>query len=352
MKKSKANLRQKILSDRTIRRAITQQSHYWFFHIFLTHYVKHETALFQREMFQLTEDETYKMIAVMAFRGSAKSTIMNLSYAIWSVLGRQQKKFVFIISKTQNQAKAHFQNIKYELEHNELLKNDLGPFTADSDQWGMHSLEIHKLGAKITCVSREQSIRGMRHGPRRPDLLICDDIEDSLSVQTSQERDLTFRWFSTEVVPMIDSGARIIILGNLLHERSFMMSMADRITKGTLPGIFRAYPLIDDLGQILWPGKFPTTEAIKALYDTITDRATLQQEYLLRFFSGLNDAIPFIIFDESPSEEGRNRWKNGIKQYPQRSLGKYRISAPVVLFTTKVMGKTEHDRFQKWLRGF
>ena len=55
-------------------------------------------APFHNEMFKLAEDQNIKVLVVMAFRGSAKSTILNLAYILWSILGVQQKKFVVIIS--------------------------------------------------------------------------------------------------------------------------------------------------------------------------------------------------------------------------------------------------------------
>ena len=69
-------------------------------------------------------------------------------------------------------------NLKRELEDNDLLKNDLGPFQEESDEWGSISLVFSNMNARITVASSEQSIRGMRHGQHRPDLIIGDDVED------------------------------------------------------------------------------------------------------------------------------------------------------------------------------
>ena len=116
----------------------------------------------------MTEDESIKLAVIVAFRGSAKSTIVTMSYALWSILGIQQKKFVLILSKTQSQAKTHFTNLKRELESNELLRADLGPFKEESDEWGSFTIVIPKYNARITAASSEQSIRGIRHGESPP----------------------------------------------------------------------------------------------------------------------------------------------------------------------------------------
>jgi len=134
------SIMKKIIDDQAVRRTIASRSHYWFFNIYLPHYVKKPTANFQKEMFALTENQSLKMGVVVAFRGSAKSTVMTLSYPLWAILGEQQKKFILIASQTQAQVKQHFNNIKNELISNKLLKKDLGPFEEESDEWNSSSL--------------------------------------------------------------------------------------------------------------------------------------------------------------------------------------------------------------------
>ena len=99
--------------------------------------------------------------ALIGPNGAGKSTIMNLSHALWAVLGRRKKKFVVIISNTVNQAQGHFSNILWELKNNRLLASDLGPFDVDHNN---RSLVLTAFEAKIMAVSREQSIRGLLFG--------------------------------------------------------------------------------------------------------------------------------------------------------------------------------------------
>ncbi|MFH1142744.1 MAG: terminase family protein, partial [Candidatus Uhrbacteria bacterium] len=173
---------EKLLKDKRFRKEVTTSSHYWFFHTYFNEYVKYPTAKFQREMFEISEAETTGLAVITAFRGSGKSTIITLSFPIWAILGKQQRKFVVILSQTQAQAKMHLQNLRTELEANELLRHDLGPFEERNEEWSSGSLVIPKHNARITAMSMEQSIRGIRHGSHRPDLIICDDVEDLASV--------------------------------------------------------------------------------------------------------------------------------------------------------------------------
>ncbi|HVM73778.1 MAG TPA: hypothetical protein VMU13_02820 [Candidatus Paceibacterota bacterium] len=127
---------EKMIKDKDFRLAMVRESLFWFTHFYFGGtYVRYPTADFQREIFQLLEDAEKQNIVITAFRGSAKSTIVTMAYVIWSILGKQQKKFPIILGNTHTKAQAHLLAIKHEFEHNDLLRADLGPFKEESDQW-------------------------------------------------------------------------------------------------------------------------------------------------------------------------------------------------------------------------
>lgn len=297
---------QQIVNDRDVRLAVTRASHLLFFHTYLGHYVKYPTADFQKEMFQITEDDSVKFAVFISFRDSAKSTVMNLSYPIWAIIGKPQKKFVLILGQTQNQARRHLNNIKREFEGNELLARELGPFEEKDGEWGSISLELPKFGARITAASSEQSIRGIRHGEHRPDLIILDDVEDSNSVKTLEGRDKTYNWLMSEIIPAGDRNTKIIVIGNLLHEDSLLMRLKENMEAGKLDGIYRAYPLINEAGEILWPGKFRNMDEVEQLHKTISSEVAWQREIMLRIIPDEGQVIyPEWIryYDELPAEK-------------------------------------------------
>ena len=299
------DLLHKIHTDRKARTALTRKSHYWFFNFFFPHYVEYEPAPFQREIFRITEDESIKLAVIVAFRGSAKSTIVTMSYALWSILGVQQKKFVLILSKTQSQAKAHFTNIKKELESNELLRADLGPFE-ENDEWGSYTIVIPKYNARITAASSEQGVRGIRHGEFRPQLILADDVEDLQSVKTLEGRDKTHQWFTGEVIPAGDRHTRIIVIGNLLHEDSLLKRLSVGIENNVLNGTYRFYPLLGGDNAIAWPGKYPDLIAVEEERKRVGNEASWQREYLLRIIPDLERVVQeswISYYDALPDED-------------------------------------------------
>jgi predicted phage terminase large subunit-like protein len=294
---------------RSVRKSLAKNSHFWFFSLYLGHYIKYPFAPFHSEMFSLTENNDLRLAVLVAFRGSGKSTLMTLSYPIWAITGVQQKKFVLIVSQTQAQAKLHMANIKRELEDNELLKADIGPFEEISDEWGSNSIVISKYEARITVASTEQSIRGLRHGQYRPDLVICDDVEDLNSVKTREARDKTFQWLVGEVLPIGDQNTKIIIVGNLLHEDSLLMRLKKGIENKKLNGKYYAFPLLDIDDNIAWQTKFKTLDDVEKLRSTIGNDSAWYREYLLRIISDADRIVhPEWIqyYDEVPSEDSGN----------------------------------------------
>src|SRR3989338_7530067 len=296
------DLAARMFRDRRVRTAITRQSHFMFFHFYFAHYVQYPTAPFQREMFYLSEEQDIRNLFIVAFRGSAKSTIFTTSYPVWAILGKQQKKFVLILCQTQAQAKQHMMNLRRELESNTLLKNDLGPFREENSEWGASSLVFSRLNARITAISSEQSRRGLRHNQHRPDLIVGDDVEDLASTKTREGRNKTYQWLTGEVIPAGDRETRLVVVGNLLPEDPPMMRLKEDIGKDRIAGLFKSYPLI--VGEtILWQGKYPTMKEVEEEKRKAANEFAWQREYLLNIVPDTEQVLRrewFQYYDEVP----------------------------------------------------
>jgi len=277
---AKNELVEQMIADKAARVETVKASHFLFFHVYFPHYVKYQTAPFHKEIFVMTENDNTLDI-IVAFRDSGKSSIVTTSYPLWAILGEQNKKFILLVSQTKPKAQDHLKNIKRELENNNLLKSDLGPFQEESDEWGVHALTIPKFNAKIMIGSVEQSIRGARHNQHRPDCVILDDVEDTQSVKTQESRDKTWNWFTSEIIPAATKSSHIIAVGNLLHRDSLLKRVEKKIASEEVDGTYKEFPVIDNSGNPLWPGKYPDKEAIEAERNRVMDKHSWHREYLL-----------------------------------------------------------------------
>lgn len=287
MNNAPISITQEIVTNAAARREIVKRSHYYFFHIYFAEGIKHKTAPFQKEILELTQSTApeHQLFSIVAFRGSGKTTIVGESFPLWSILGEPQRKFILILVSTKERAQMHLQNIKDKLENNKLLKADLGPFKEFGGEWKSHAIELPKMKARIMVGSKEQAIRGLKSYSSRPDLVICDDIDDLQSVRFRETRENRYKWFTSEVLPIGDKDTRFVMIGNLLHQDSLMSRIKKEIEEGKRFGTHIEYPLTDKDGNIMWPGKYPSHEAIERERKKIGNDVTFEREYNLRIIS-------------------------------------------------------------------
>lgn len=293
---------ERIRKDRSVRLSISRQSPLWFFHLYFGHYIQYATADFQRELMELSSDQSLEHLVVMAFRSSGKSTIITTMFPLWAVMGDLQKKYVLIVSQTQNQAQQHLKNIALELAGNELISKDFMPYDYEENELGISAINLPKFGARIIAVSREQGVRGLRSGPHRPDLIIADDVEDSNSVKTVEGRKKTFDWFTGELLPLGTEKTKFITVGNMLHEDSLLMRLKNGFASGARTGRFLEYPLVAD-GIPLWPDRFPDDAAVERLEKRIANPITWQREYMLNLVPDEDQVITLDMihyYDQIP----------------------------------------------------
>lgn len=305
MKKITKEKLQKIRENKKVRKRLAYEDPLWFSLLYLQNSQSHfsyRLAPFHLEMFHIIRDATHEYVVVVAFRGSGKSTIMNMANILWSILGKPQKKFVIIIGKTQEQAKNHFANVKAELESNELLRRDFGPFIESQDKWKKLSLELVYRESKILSVAVEQDLRGLKHGVYRPDLIICDDIEDNYCAADYEKREAFVKRCENEILPLGDENTRIVILGNAYSEKSFVDNLKERIYQEDISGIFRLYPILDSGGRPLWPSKHPGARSIDKIRRSCS-RESWIEEYMLNTRDYIEYRKSSVLTDEDIEKE-------------------------------------------------
>ncbi len=273
----------KVIADQVVRVAVTRDNPQLFFQIYFPRHIKYEMAPVHKEILGIIQDSRAKIVVIEAARGLGKTTLVSILYPIYAIVGSQQKKFVVLLAQTQDQAKQYLANIKRKLEEDDgLLPKDMGPFYQPDDEWKATSIVIPKYDARITVASIDKPVRGMQHGEHRPDLIICDDLEDLDTVRTRENRDKIYDWLMGDVLPLGDKDTRLMVIGTRLHEDSIMARLRRAIKEGRMKGICRSYPLVDDNGESVWPGKFPDKEAIGELRQTVPSESAWQREYMLR----------------------------------------------------------------------
>lgn len=156
-------------------------------------------------------------------RGNAKSTWTTLILPLWCA-AYKHRLFPLIVSETAAQSADFISFIKAELETNERLKQDFPDLCGEGPVWQASQI-ITRNGVKIRGVGAGQKLRGMRHGSRRPDLVICDDLENDESVESPDQRKKLEKWFFKALMKIGQPDTVYIVVGTILHYDSLLSNL-------------------------------------------------------------------------------------------------------------------------------
>ena len=156
-------------------------------------------------------------------RGNAKSTWTTLILPLWCA-AYKHRIFPLIVSETAAQSVDFISFIKAELETNERLKQDFPDLCGEGPVWQASQI-ITRNGVKIRGVGAGQKLRGMRHGSRRPDLVIGDDLENDESVESPDQRKKLEKWFFKALMKIGQPDTVYIVVGTILHYDSLLSNL-------------------------------------------------------------------------------------------------------------------------------
>lgn len=191
-----------------------------------------------------------KFTEVMMPRGFSKTTLINGAEVRDIVY--KETSYTFYLSETATHAQEQLANVRREMEENHILHAVFGqkkPAQRQGKSWSEEKIETTD-GVVVRAAGRGGQVRGKNHRGRRPDKIILDDVEDSESVNTDEQRIKTQEWFHGDVeqaLPRMDPNASIVTIGTLLHEDALLRKLQDDPRWNSI--VFGA---VDKQGEPLW----------------------------------------------------------------------------------------------------
>lgn len=257
---------------------------------------------FHRECWEICTSPN-KFVAISAPRGHAKSTAVTLGYGLATLLFRE-RRFMLLVSDTESQASLFLGTFKQELQENEELinlfkikRNEKGQVQFQKDTETDIIVECedgHRF--RIIAKGAEQKLRGLIWNGSRPDIILCDDMENDELVLNKERREKLRRWFKGALLPCRSDDGIIRIVGTVLHMDSLLERLMPSLTdKNTVDdGIkvvstrksmwtsvkYRAHN--GDFTRLLWPAKKSAKEFQSLYEEAVKDGTTdvYSQEYL------------------------------------------------------------------------
>lgn len=177
-------------------------------------------------------------VAVAAPRSHAKSSYLSKAFPLHEIVFRK-RKYTIIISETPQVSTANMEWLSLQLKHNKKLREDFGPLLSPKQQenpkdnsqefiaWETRDNDIKFMLAKVEAASTGQALRGRNWNGVRPDLIICDDLEDIKSNAATEDLRKKMRdWFSQTVIPLGDpKGKRtaLVYMGTTVHHDALLI---------------------------------------------------------------------------------------------------------------------------------
>jgi predicted phage terminase large subunit-like protein len=210
---------------------------------------------------------------------------------------------MLIVSDTESQASSFVGMFRNELQENAELASLFGlkltdgkvKLVKDSETDIIVELDDgHRF--RVLAKGSEQKLRGLIWNGSRPDIVLCDDMENDELVMNKDRREKFKKWFKNALLPSLSDRGIVRLVGTVLHMdsllESFMPNPSDRntITVGLkqyskYKKLWRAVKYKahnEDFTELLWPEK-KSAEWFKAAYDEAKLTGSLDgysQEYL------------------------------------------------------------------------
>lgn len=217
--------------EQRIRRERAEEDLRYFAETYFPHYMTAPLSRMHKDIYAKfesmirggRENPGVDKYSIAAPRGNAKSTMLSLILPLWCVCSRS-KKFIGILSDTTEQADEFLEFIKAELTANERLRADFPKACGKGRTWKTgHVITANNI--KLRCWGTGKALRGARHGSYRPDLVICDDLENDEYVSSPEQRRKTEDWFFKAVMKIGAQNTAYIVVGTILHYDSLLSKL-------------------------------------------------------------------------------------------------------------------------------
>lgn len=264
----------------------------YFGRAYLPHYFVRESPTFHGELDRIWREGVMKGLnpttdakeisrtdgcrrAIEAPRGHAKSTTFTFKDSIHAAV-YGYKHYEIILSDSSEQAEGFLSDIKTEFEENAAIREDFGELAGKV--WKAMVILLSN-GTKIEALGAGKKIRGRRHKQWRPDLILCDDLENDENVNTADQRKKLRNWFYKAVSKAGDTYTDIVYIGTLLHFDALLANVANN----------PSYKTVKYQGVISFATNTELWNAWEAIYTDLTNDA--RQEDAKEFFEQNREAM-------------------------------------------------------------
>lgn len=264
-------LGQEPIANRVSRRNRALEDYEFFCQTYFPHYCSVPNASFHNRLAKkVAQDATIRAV-VEWFRGAAKSVHISIILPMW-LKARGETRCMVLVGTNKESAIKLVNSLQNELANNARYNRDFGP-QYNPATWGEGEF-VTRDGFACYAFGLQQSPRGVRHKQYRPDLIICDDLDNELWVYNESRVASFENKLMTALLGTAQGGlVRFLIAGNRIHPNSLIARISQR--KGVW---HHRVNILDDKGGITWKGMYTMKQIKKLVFDM--GQRQFQQEYM------------------------------------------------------------------------
>jgi len=273
-----------------------------------------------------------KRILIEAFRGSAKSSLMEwfviYTAAIGYVPNFGKVNFIaFIGDSMENGVKNFFRNVVSKIDRSSLLQQ-LITIRRKTDS-EMELVNADKVELNIKGYGASTNIRGVRYKGNRPDIAILDDITTNEAINSETIQNTINDNFYKSVVPALHpTRFKIFYIGTPISENDLIHQLSgnNKWAVHKFP-VCEKFPCTKEEFKGNWEDRFPYS-SVRDTYDMLEASGKAQdffQEYLLE----ITDLSSKLV------DESDIKWFDPAMIYKNRQLYNYYIVTDFATSTKK-----------------
>lgn len=197
-------------------------------------------------------------IAIEGFRESAKDQYVNRAFPLYCLMfPSSDRNYIVIIRNNDTQATKSIAAIHNEAMSNPLISPRIKTVVKRSANVFI-AVCTNDVGEEITITiegyGKGASVRGLANTDKRPDIIICNDLQDLLDSQSDAVQEKDWDWFLSDI-KFLGQFTRIFLIGNNLGEKCIVERVFNNAE--SLGFTTHRIPIaLPDLSVATWPDKF------------------------------------------------------------------------------------------------
>ena len=291
---------------------------------FLSKFLHKDTPDFHVEIYELLK--TTLRLAMAAPRSFAKTTVVDVIYPIYlGVLKQDFRDSIAIFSASQSLSVEQLKKIKHEFETNEALIQlyvQIWNELPKSSTWREDEILLSN-GVRMQACGAGGQTRG-----KRPNVIICDDLETTEGVRSPDRRKQLDEWFRKDILGMLEPTGQLIIIGTILHYDSLLKNLIDESSKwGWETKLWQAYKQgKQEEGYELWRDKWSHTDlqlkkaeqgsaffASEYMNDPVSEETAVFKQSNIRRYDKLPDKYSMVmVYDPAYSDDNKADYKTCV----------------------------------------